>query len=340
MTTDMWDIFENIKQTIDTDDEDEEFTDQTFLETKSSNNYTLDKITKADLVCFNCEGDSLIYDEGIIVCENCGVDNGAMIDYQQEWRFYGSEDTKHSSDPTRCGMPINPLLPESSLGTIILGRGFEKYRRLNNWNSMTYKERSLLKVFKNIQSKSDENNISICVVDRAKIMYKTLSEDTIKRGKSRKGLIAACLYNSCKDKNDSRSTKEISQIFNLKIKKMTSGCKQFNEMMYHNDHTYISKIKPTSADDFIERYTIVLKLDKDSKESAIYVSNMATKLGLVSENTPASIAVGSIYLISQNYKLKITKKKLSELCEISEVTISKTYKKMLPYKKYLLPNEE
>ena len=121
---------------------------------------------------------------------------------------------------------------------------------------------------------------------------------------------------------------------------MTSGCKQFNEMMYHNDHTYISKIKPTSADDFIERYTIVLKLDKDSKESAIYVSNMATKLGLVSENTPASIAVGSIYLISQNYKLKITKKKLSELCEISEVTISKTYKKMLPYKKYLLPIEE
>ena len=171
------------------------------------------------MVCFNCEGDSLIYDEGIIVCENCGVDNGAMIDYQQEWRFYGSEDTKHSSDPTRCGMPINPLLPQSSLGTIILGRGFEKYRRLNNWNSMTYKERSLLKVFKNIQSKSDENNISICVVDRAKIMYKTLSEDTIKRGKSRKGLIAACLYNSCKDKNDSRSTKEISQIFNLKIKK-------------------------------------------------------------------------------------------------------------------------
>ncbi len=338
----MWDIFENVKQTVDTDDEDEDFTDQSLSESNSSNNdkYKLDKITKEDLICFNCGADSLICDEGIIVCENCGVDNGAVIDYQQEWRFYGSEDTKHSSDPTRCGMPINPLLPESSLGTIILGKGFEKYRKLNNWNSMTYKERSLLKVFKNIQSKSDENNISICVVDRAKIMYKTLSEDTIKRGKSRKGLIAACLYNSCKDKNDSRSTKEISQMFNLKIKKMTSGCKQFNEMMYHNDHSYIANIRPTSADDFIERYATVLKMDKTNKERAIHVSDMATKLGLVSENTPASIAVGSIYLISQNHNLKITKKKLSELCEISEVTISKTYKKMLPYQKYLLPNEE
>ena len=66
---------------------------------------------------------------------------------------------------------------------------------------------------------------------------------------------------------------------------------------------------------------------------------MAIKLGLVSENTPSSIAVGSIYLISQYYKLKITKKRLSEVCEISEVTISKTYKKMVPYEKYLINDD-
>jgi transcription initiation factor TFIIB len=335
MTTNMWDIFENVKQALDSDGDEGEFIDNS-----SSDKYKLDNITKEDLKCFSCESENLVYEDGIIVCENCGIDNGAVIDYQQEWRFYGSEDTKHSSDPTRCGMPINPLLPESSMGTIILGKGFEKYRRLNNWNSMTYKERSLLKVFKNIQSKSDDNDISTCVIDRAKIMYKTLSDANIKRGKSRKGLIAACLYNSCKDKNDSRSTKEISQMFNLKIKKMTSGCKQFNEMMYHNDHNYIANIKPTSADDFIERYSTLLKMDHINKKKAIHVSMMATKLGLVSENTPSSIAVGSMYLISQHFKLKITKKRLSELCEISEVTISKTYKKMLPYIKYLLPFDE
>lgn len=335
MSTDIWNIFDNIKNNMS--DSDEENLDENNKEEK----FEIKEIKSRDEIkCFNCQSENLVSDDGIIVCEDCGVDNGAIIDYQQEWRFYGSEDTKHSSDPTRCGMPINPLLPDSSMGTIILGRGFEKYRKINNWNSMTYKERSLLKVFKNIQSKSDENDISICIIDRAKIMYKTLSEDTIKRGKSRKGLIAACLYNSCKDKNDPRSTKEISQMFGLKIKKMTSGCKQFNEMMYHNNSDYISKIKPTSPEDFIERYIMVLKLDKKNKERAVYISEMASKLGLVSENTPASIAVGSIYLTSQVYGLGITKKKLSEVCEISEVTISKTYKKMVKFKKFLVPREE
>ena len=83
-----------------------------------------------------------------------------------------------------------------------------------------------------------------------------------------------------------------------------------------------------------------MKMDSIHKKQAIHVSMMATKLGLVSENTPSSIAVGSMYLISQHFKLKITKKQLSVLCEISEVTISKTYKKMLPYLKYLLPTDD
>ncbi len=332
MTTDIWNVFDTIKQTLD----------------DSSPELSNDEITKLKIVtqknnrllCYDCNEDSLIYDEGIIVCEKCGINNGDMIDHQQEWRFYGSEDTKHSSDPTRCGMPINPLLPESSLGTIILGRGYEKFRKLNNWNSMSYKERSLLKVFKHIQSKSDDSDISVCIIDRAKIMYKTLSEDSIKRGKSRKGLIAACVYHSCKDKNDSRTTREISQIFGLKIKKMTSGCKQFNEMMYLNNCDYIANIKSNSPKISIKRYSSLLKLTEQNRDRAIHVSKMASKLGLVSENTPSSIAVGSIYLVSQYYNLKITKKILAQLCDISEVTISKTYKKMQKFNKYLVPSDD
>lgn len=342
MSSDIWGAFENVKQSFDHESESESSSDdENSFEISDGEGNTLRVCKKEELLCYQCGSDNLTNDEGSVVCCDCGIDNGQIIDYQQEWRFYGSEDTKKASDPTRCGMPVNPLLPDSSMGTIILGsRGFDQMRKLNSWNSMTYKERSLLKVFRNIQEKSDENDISLCVVDRAKVMYKTLSENSIKRGKSRKGLIAACLYNSCKDKDDSRSTKEISQMFGLKIKKMTNGCKQFNEMMYHNDSNYLKKIKPTSAQTFIERYSVHFGINKENKEKAIFVSNMATKLGLVSENTPSSIAVGSIYLVSQEYNLEITKKQLSEACNISEVTISKTYKKMVKFTKFLLPMDD
>ena len=314
----LWELFDDIKQLM--------------------GNYECENENKKDdPKCFNCGANSFTHDDGCIVCEKCGVDNGSLIDYQQEWRYYGSEDTKHSADPTRCGMPMNPLLPESSLATIILGRGTENLRRLNNWNSMTYKERSLLKVFKNIQSKSDNGELPVCIIDRAKIMYKTLSDDTVKRGKSRKGLIAACLYYSCKDKNISRSAREISNIFDLKVKKMTSGCKQFHEIMYHNNMDYTSNLKPTNHEDFIDKYVIKLGIQNDYIDDIKYVATFANKLGIVSENTPPSIAVGSIYLISHHYGLGYSKKKMADTCDISEVTISKIHKKMFKYKKFLLP---
>lgn len=351
---DLWNIFDNVRLTMDKKCENEEEIKEIENNENENNESNGDNSDETDenkieselgelnekFLCYNCNEDALILDDGIIVCEKCGVDNGAIIDHQQEWRFYGSEDTKHSSDPTRCGMPVNPLLPESSLGTIIIGKGYDKLRKLNNWNLMSsYKERSLLKVFKNIQAKCDEQNITVCVTDRAKIMYKTLSEEAIKRGKSRKGLIAACLYNSCKDKNDIRSIKEISKMFGIKIKKMTSGCKQFNEMMYYHNNDYLANSKLVTPEDYIERYSNLLKIDKKYKEKINYVANMAYNLGLVRENTPSSIAVSSIYLVAQEYGLKISKKKIAEVCEISEVTISKAYKKMQKFKKFLISED-
>jgi transcription initiation factor TFIIIB Brf1 subunit/transcription initiation factor TFIIB len=110
--------------------------------------------------------------------------------------------------------------------------------------------------------------------------------------------------------------------------------------MYHTDDNYLSQVDPISAEDFINSYSTILKIDDVNKNKIIYVAQMAEILGLVSENTPSSIAVGSIYLISQTCNLKISKKILAEKCEISEVTIAKTYKKILKFKKYLIPSSD
>ena len=168
------------------------------------------------------------------------------------------------------------------------------------------------------------------------LMYKMLSENNIKRGSSRQSLIAACIWNALKSKDLSRSTKEIAKLFNIDIKKMTIGCKEFNEKMHVKDVNYSTSIKPTTADNYIERYTVKLGIPLDYKDSIIKVANISEKLGIITNNTPQSVAAGSIYLISVEYKLGLSKKKLHEICEISEVTISKAYKELDKYKKYLL----
>ena len=62
---------------------------------------------------------------------------------------------------------------------------------------------------------------------------------------------------------------------------------------------------------------------------------MADKFGIVRQNTPPSIAVSCIQMFINAIGLNISKKLLSTTSNVSEVTISKTYNKIYPYRKFL-----
>ena len=50
-------------------------------------------------------------EEKFLVCTNpkCGIIYKEVLDHSAEWRYYGAGDNK-MSDPTRCGIPIDPLI--------------------------------------------------------------------------------------------------------------------------------------------------------------------------------------------------------------------------------------
>lgn len=320
----MWDLFVEVKESMG--------------DTTSEKNINETNIKKN--VCTNCNKQTLVNDNQNIICNSCGVINGAIIDQGQEWRYYGSDDNKLTSDPTRCGLPINPLLPESSLSTVILGRGYEVYRKLNSWNGMTYKERSLITVLNNIAKKAKLGHIPSCIIDRTIVMYKLLSEEHIKRGDSRESLIAACLLYALKDKEIARCSSEIAELFNIKPKKLSKGCNQFTEMMYAKNPDFIKRIKPTNANDCIKRFSVILSFPEKYKKISLNAAILADKLGICQDNNPKSVAVGCIYLVSQVYQLGYTKKEIAKGCKTSEVTITHTYTQLLRFKKYLLPNKK
>ena len=335
MTEEIWDIYKELKASLEDNLEDNEILDEITEIQSMESTLPIERININ--VCSNCGKDALITEVESRVCTACGVDNGRVIDYAQEWRYYGSDDNKRASDPTRCGLPINPLLPESSLSTIVLGKGYETYRRLNCWNGMTYRERSLINVLNHISKKAKSGNIPTCIVDKTIAMYKMLSEEHIRRGESRESLIAACVMNALKDKNIPRSSTEIAELFGIRNKKLSKGCNQFAEIMYSKDSDYLKKIKPTEPKDLINRYCDILEIDEVHRKYSMTVANLSDKLGICPENNPKSIAVGSIYLVSQVYRLEFSKKDIAKKCKTSEVTISKTYSEMVKFQKYLLP---
>jgi len=82
---------------------------------------------------------------------------------------------------------------------VILGHGFEMYRKLNSWNGLTYKEKSMITILNNITQKANIDNVPQSVIDATMKMYQLISKDYIKRGTSRESLIAACFFNALRD---------------------------------------------------------------------------------------------------------------------------------------------
>jgi len=291
------------------------------------------KNTTKEKNCCTNQKNFLIDDQGQLQCAICHNIMNKIID-NPEWRYYGSNDTK-KSDPTRCGMPVNTLLPISSVGSDIkfnYNPEMYKIRKLQQWNSMPYKERSLYKVFTEITEICKKNNLPSIIINEAKSIYKIISNTKISRGSNRIGIKAATVYFACKECNVPRSSKEIADMFHIDITVMTKGTKMCQEILHMNkknknrfkNHDSIYPI------DFIERFCNKLNLDQYINTIKL-ICNISIENNIISENTPPSIAAGCIFLFVKNNNIKISKKQISDICKISEVTINKCTKKLESY---------
>lgn len=310
----------------------------------NDSNKTGDKIINQslnDYYCKKCKKNYGINDfnNGFVLCKNCGLVLKKIINVNAEWRFYGVNDSK-SIDPTRCGAPINPLLPKSSLGTYISGNRYGSLQRLHSWSAMPSNERSLWEEFQKINRFTQNSDISKKIIDKSKYYYKMISEKDPKltgiltRGNVRIGILAACVYISCKNNKIPRRASEIAELFEITTSDVTRGLKKFVEI--EKKKNIQININQINAHDFIYRFSSKLNISEHHRKIAHIINNRSQKLGILKGNTPPSIAAGIIYLISDIYELKIPKSLISDYIDVSEVTLNKTYKKLEDNKSILL----
>ena len=104
--------------------------------------------------------------------------------------------------------------------------------------------------------------------------------------------------------------------------------------MENNEKINLGKTTPVS---FIERYCSKLSINTELTNLCKFIAIRIEKNNLIPENTPHSIAAGIIYFISDICNLNISKKSISNISEISEVTINKCFKKLETQKESLIP---
>ena len=283
--------------------------------------------------CSSCGCEEFITEDNMNICVKCSSIVSKVIESTAEWRFYGNEDNR-DSDPSRCGMPTNNLLPKSSIGSMI-GCGYKdnidirRIRMFQMWNSMPYDERTLWNVFDKMTANTINNGIPQKVIDNAKVLYKKASEKKISRGDNKEGLIASCIYHSSLLNKVPKSSKDIAAMFNISHVTLNKGNSRFQTLLQIN----VSSPDPI---DFISQYGNNLDMPIDDINNSKELVKIIEDNEIMNDNSPTSSAAGILYYYCSVKELGYTKKKFAKACNVSEVTIVKCYKIINNYHDFIV----
>lgn len=246
--------------------------------------------------------------DGLEVCRTCGCAHEGFIDIKHHWSVEGKT-----------------FSPEERLATFI-GKSSStqsrRLQRLQQWNSVTPKEREMRQTVVEFASIKASLGLSPHMVDLAVKLYDDfltqLATTVLHRCKRRSALRAAAVFFACKELGVPRERKEIALKLGLPLKNVTKGCNLFFDMMGKS----FREKPPLTALDFVERYCALLGVtERDMVHELIEATE---RLALFNDKTPMSVASACILFLINHLQLDITKAEVQMKCGNSSAIITRS----------------
>ncbi|KAK4378011.1 hypothetical protein RND71_004307 [Anisodus tanguticus] len=280
-----------------------------------------------DTYCSDCKRNTeVVFDHaaGDTVCSECGlVLESRSIDETSEWRTFADE--SGGDDPNRVGGPVNPLLADAGLSTVIS-------KGPNGSNG----DGSLAR----LQNRGGDPDRAI---DRASEIYKRLEDQKCTRGRNLDALVAACIYIACRQDSKPRTVKEICSIANGASKKEIGRAKEFIVKQLKVEMGESMEMGTIHAGDYlvselnIER-RFCSNLGMNHEEIKVVQETVQKAEEFDIRRSPISIAAAIIYMITQlSDSKKPILRDISIATTVAEGTIKNAYKDLYPHASKIIP---
>jgi transcription initiation factor TFIIB len=293
--------------------------------------------TETEHVCPECGGDVVSDAEhGETVCEDCGlVISEDEIDRGPEWRAF---DAAEKDQKSRVGAPTTNMMHDKGLSTNIgwqdkdaYGRSLSasqraKMQRLRTWNerfrTRDSKERNLKQALGEIDRMASALGLPESVRETASVIYRRALEEDLLPGRSIEGVATASLYAAARQAGTPRSIDEIVAVSRV------------GEMEMTRTYRYIVRelkleIKPADPESYVPRFASDLELSDEVERRARELLDRARDAGILSGKSPVGLAAAAVYAASLLANEKVTQSQVSDVANISEVTIRNRYKELL-----------
>ncbi|XP_050258257.1 transcription initiation factor IIB-2-like [Quercus robur] len=297
----------------------------------------------ADLFCRDCNQlTEVVFDHsaGDTICSECGlVLEAHSIDETSEWRTFANE--SNDQDPARVGGPMNPLLSDGGLSTVIskpngTSSGFLT-SSLGKWQTRgSNSDRHLIEAFKAIAIMSDRLGLVTTIKDRASEIYKKVEDQKPLRGRNQEAIVAACLYIACRQENKPRTVKEICSVVNGATQKEIGRAREFILKHLELELGQSVEMGTIHAVDYMRRFCSNLGMTNQEVKAAQEIVQKSEELDI--RRSPISIAAAVIYIVTQLSNEKKALKDISLATRVAEGTIKNSYKDLYPHISRLIPS--
>ncbi|MFC4245452.1 transcription initiation factor IIB family protein [Natribaculum luteum] len=270
------------------------------------------------------------------VCEECGlVVEEDEIDRGPEWRAF---DAAEKDQKSRVGAPTTKMMHDQGLSTNIgwqdkdaygkalSSRQRQKMQRLRTWNerfrTRDSKERNLKQALGEIDRMASALGLPENVRETASVIYRRALEEDLLPGRSIEGVATASLYAAARQAGTPRSLDEISAVSRVDRMELTRTYRYIVRQLG-------LEVKPADPEHYVPRFVSGLDLSDETERMARELLDSARSEGVHSGKSPVGLAAAAVYAAALLTNEKVTQNEVSEVANISEVTIRNRYKELL-----------
>jgi len=288
-------------------------------------------------VCPECEGNLVTDTEhGETVCDDCGlVVEQDGIDRGPEWRAFDSSERDSKS---RVGAPTTNMMHDKGLSTNIgwqnkdaygkslSSRQRQRMQRLRTWNerfrTRDSKERNLKQALGEIDRMASALGLPANVRETASVIYRRALSENLLPGRSIEGVATAALYAAARQVGNPRSLDEFTAVSRV------------DKMELTRTYRYVIRelkleIQPADPGSYVPRFVSRLDLSEETQRVAHELLDSAKDAGITSGKSPVGLAASAVYAAALLSNEKVTQSEVSDVADISEVTIRNRYKELL-----------
>jgi transcription initiation factor TFIIB len=288
-----------------------------------------------EVTCPECNGD-VVQDGQETVCNMCGlVVDTDEVDRGPEWRAF---DAQEKNEKSRVGAPTTNTMHDKGLSTNIDwrdkdaygnsldSRQREKMQRLRKWNerfrTRDSKERNLKQALGEIDRMASALGLPDNVRETASVIYRRALDEDLLPGRSIEGVATSSVYAAARQAGVPRSLDEISEVSRV----------EKNEVA--RTYRYVVRelglqVKPADPESYVPRFASGLELSDEAEHRARSLLKTAKEKGVHSGKSPVGLAAAAVYAASLLTNEKTTQAAVSEVADISEVTIRNRYHELL-----------